>query len=81
MIATAAPNKQSIQGRHLKPGMKVYLPVDGRMQTVTLVRMTVAIPGIVARECWQIAERMIPVAVALDCPYAIEAAEPGEVQS
>jgi hypothetical protein len=81
MMTTAAPNKQSARGRDLQPGMKVYLPVDGRMQAVTLVRMTMSLPGIVARACWQIAERMIPVAIALDGCYAVEAVESVEVQS
>ena len=78
MMTTAAPNKQSARGRDLQPGMKVYLPVDGRMQAVTLVRMTMSLPGIVARACWQIAERMIPVAIALDGCYAVESAETPE---
>ncbi len=75
MMTTAVPNKQSSRGRHLQPGMKVYLPVDGRMQAVTLVRMTVALPGITARACWQVEGRMIPVAIALDGCYAVEVAE------
>lgn len=81
MYSTAAPNKHSARGRDLQPGMKVYLPVDGRMQAVTLVRMTVAMPGITARECWQVEGRMIPVAIALDGCYAVEAVGSVEVQS
>lgn len=78
MYSTAAPNKHSVRGRNLQPGMKVHLPVDGKMQAVTLVRMTVSMPGITARECWQVEGRMIPVAIALDGCYAVESVETPE---
>jgi N-glycosylase/DNA lyase len=78
MYSTAAPNKQAVRGRNLQPGMKVYIPVDGRMQPVTLIRQTVAMPGITARACWQVEGRMIPVAIVLDGCYAVEPVETPE---